>query len=137
MADKTFAVSVAKFAKKAKLAPSLVVRKTAIDMLSSVIRMSPVDTGTFRGNWHIAKGVLDKNVLNGTDMDGGRTLLAGVTALGDLKPGETVFIINNLPYSIPLEYGHSKQAPAGMVRITVKQFREFLSKAVKALEAEK
>ena len=137
MADKTFALSVAKFAEKAKLAPALVVRKTAIDMLSSLVRMSPVDTGTFRGNWHISLGALDKNVSTGTDKSGDTTLAAGISALQNVTPGESVFLINNLPYAIPLEYGHSKQAPAGMVRITVKQFGEFLKKAVASMESGK
>lgn len=33
-----------------------------------------------------------------------------------LKLGDTAYLVNNLPYAVPLEYGHSSQAPAGMVR---------------------
>jgi hypothetical protein len=33
--------------------------------------------------------------------------------------GKVFFLTNNLSYIRPLEYGHSKQATVGMVRITV------------------
>ena len=42
--------------------------------------------------------------------------------------------MNSLPYIRPLEYeGHSKQAPAGMVRVSVTEFQTFVDNAVKAL----
>ena len=37
------------------------------------------------------------------------------------KTTSTIIIVNGVPYIIILEYGHSKQAPQGFVRITMRQ----------------
>ncbi|WP_256203847.1 MULTISPECIES: hypothetical protein [unclassified Pseudomonas] len=39
--------------------------------------------------------------------------------------------MNNLPYAIPLEYGHSTQAPAGMVRVTLANFQHIVDEAIR------
>jgi hypothetical protein len=39
--------------------------------------------------------------------------------------------VNNLPYAVPLEYGHSKQAPGGMVRITLARFQQIVDEAIR------
>ncbi|MNJ81742.1 hypothetical protein D3C77_807050 [compost metagenome] len=48
-----------------------------------------------------------------------------------LTIGQTAFIVNNLPYAIPLEYGHSSQAPAGMVRVTLANFQRIVDEAIR------
>lgn len=39
-------------------------------------------------------------------------------------------VFNSVPYIRRLEYGWSKQAPAGMVRVNLKRFSQFLREAV-------
>ena len=39
----------------------------------------------------------------------------------DLK--QPIYISNALPYALPLEYGHSQQAPNGMIRVTVEDWK--------------
>ena len=48
-----------------------------------------------------------------------------------MTAGQVAFIVNNLPYAIPLEYGHSTQAPNGMVRITVERFQQIVDAAAR------
>jgi hypothetical protein len=43
--------------------------------------------------------------------------------------GKVHYITNNLPYAWRLEHGHSKQAPAGMVGLTVVEFAGIVDKA--------
>ncbi|NTX09022.1 hypothetical protein, partial [Myxococcus sp. CA040A] len=50
--------------------------------------------------------------------------------LEDSKLGDTVYVTNNLPYARRLEFGHSAQAPRGMVRVTVARLREILEGAL-------
>jgi hypothetical protein len=45
--------------------------------------------------------------------------------------GKVHFLTNNLPYALRLEYGWSKQAPHGMVGVTVKEYQQIVDKAVK------
>lgn len=73
---------------------------------------TPVDTGRARANWFMAEGAPDTSATAAkTPKDYAR---------GDFQAnGVPIFITNSLPYIVALEYGHSKQAPAGMVRVTL------------------
>jgi hypothetical protein len=41
-----------------------------------------------------------------------------------------IYLTNALPYARRLEYGWSKQAPSGMVRISAMRFAEAVRKAI-------
>ena len=41
--------------------------------------------------------------------------------------GDVIYLTNNLPYAVPLEEGYSKQAPAGMVALTVQDFQSVVA----------
>ena len=61
-----------------------------------------------------------------------RTLLK--TQVDGWKPGQTIFITNSLPYAMRLEHGYSKQAPAGMVKLTVQNYAQAVAKAARELK---
>lgn len=104
---------------------SLFVRKVALTALRSVVFKSPVDTGRFRGNWMVSVGSSSVEVLDVTDTTGGATISRGLAELATLKvnPYQHVYLTNNLPYAIRLEYGWSGQAPRGMLRVTVAEIQ--------------
>lgn len=125
----TFELDIARFVKKANGNIDLVVRKVALDLFKRVIMKSPVDTGRFRGNWQVAIGSVPAGTLTIDDKSGTATL-AKVTAITlGLRAGEVITLANNLVYAIGLEYGHSKQAPQGMVRLTVQEYGAVVTKA--------
>lgn len=125
-----FALELRKLIEKAKVAPELVVRKATLDIHSSVVDMSPVDTGRFKNNWNLALGAADLSITTGLDPSGSNTKARALAAAAAYKGGD-MFLTNNLPYAIPLEYGHSKaQAPQGMVRVTVARWNEHIKKAI-------
>ncbi len=126
-----FALEISAFAKKAGDNANLVIRKVAIDMYSRVIQRSPVDTGRFRGNWQLTVGKEPTGNVDRTDKTGSATVAEGTKAVAKFEAGPDIFIVNNLPYGSRLEYeGWSKQAPAGMVRITVAEYQGLIAKAV-------
>lgn len=104
-------------------------RKVCIEVSRGVIMMSPVDEGRFRGNWQAAIGSPPSQPIERKDKSGGVTVADAVSVAAQLRTGMTFFLVNNLPYALPLEYGHSKQAPAGMVRVTVARWQDIVSKA--------
>lgn len=110
-----------------------VTRKVAFDILSSVMRRSPVDTGRFRGNWMTALGTINTSTSGVADKSGGQALAQGASVLASFKPGQTIYMTNSLPYARRLEYGWSKQAPQGMVRLSVVEFSQFLQRAAEAV----
>lgn len=109
------------------------VRKIAIDVFREVIMMSPVDTGRFRGNWQVAIGTIPDGTVEIDDKAGTATLAkVQAEALG-LKAGETIFLVNNLPYARALEYGLSQQAPGGMIRLTVQRWKPIVEAVAQQL----
>lgn len=87
--------------------------------------------GRFRGNWQISIDTPAEGVLDQVDPAGGVTLAKLRLQVGQLTAGQTAYIVNNLPYAVPLEYGHSKQAPGGMVRITLARFQQIVDEAIR------
>ena len=133
MADtpEVFALKLGEFIEKAKAAPKQVVRKFGLDLFSQVVDRSPVDTGQFRWNWNVAFDRVDTFTTPGTDKTGAKTKERIRVLLNGWEVGQAIFFTNSLPYAIPLEYGHSKkQAPLGMVRITVAEAQDYIAKAV-------
>lgn len=127
-----FEMQLRKFAEKAKGNADKVVRRVVLDAWGRVIVRSPVDTGRFRGNWQYSAGQMPVGVLT---IEGTTEKPAPPPAAPDVVQGAGVvhYIGNNLPYARALEYGHSDQAPKGMVRLTVSEFRGIVDDAAKAV----
>jgi len=87
--------------------------------------------GRFRANWHLSIGVVENVTFDDVDPSGAETIAALVAAISDFTAGQMVYLINNLPYAIPLEFGHSTQAPSGMVRVTVARFQQIVQEAIR------
>src|SRR4051812_49190542 len=125
----TFELDIGRFVAKAKGNIDLVIRKISLDLFKRVIMKSPVDTGRFRGNWQVAIGSIPAGVLAVNDKSGTVTINRVQAAVLQLKAGDTITLINNLAYARRLEYGYSKQAPAGMVRLTLQEYPLVVTKA--------
>lgn len=91
--------------------------------------------GRFRGNWQFSIGAPAEGELDQVDPAGGVTLAKLRLQVEQLTIGQTAYIVNNLPYAVPLEYGHSKQAPGGMVRITHARFQQIVDEAIRNNQA--
>jgi hypothetical protein len=126
----SFARDLATLIEKAKDKQDLVIRKVSLDLYRSLVLKSPVDTGRFRGNWQVGIGAIDTATGSAVDPTGEAAIARADSALQNVKVGGVIYLTNSLPYAIPLEYGHSKQAPGGMVRTTVVEYGQYLAKAV-------
>ena len=118
---------LAALAAKTGLRMDTVIRKATYDLFSSAVRMSPVDTGRLRANWNVSYGTPDASESASTNT--GRGASEAAKAL-TLPVGGVVYLTNGLPYARRLEYGWSKQAPYGMIRYSVLQYRRFLLQAI-------
>lgn len=116
---------------------ALLVQKVALDALYRIILRNPVRTGRSRAAWTLypeAAGVPSP----------APTIPAGVTAaeasagqaegraLGRYRemlsgPRPFVEIVNGVWYVVGLEYGMSRQAPQGMVRVSLAEIRAALA----------
>ena len=125
----SFAVDISRWTEKAKGNLDLVVRKVALDLFRRIIMRSPVDLGRFKGNWQVAINSAPAGTLELNDKSGTATIARATAVTLGLKAGQSIFLVNNLSYARKLEFGHSKQAPMGMIRITVEEFGGIVSDA--------
>lgn len=148
MAEWSLDISVWAEAAKGRL--RFVCRRVTLDIFRRVIFMSPVDTGRFRANWQCAIGNMPDGVVDvqfdnaekhrrGTKVRGhaaGNISMSKATAeVMKFEPGQRIFLVNNLPYAVALEYGHSQQAPGGMVRVTIAEFQALAAAAATAAQS--
>jgi hypothetical protein len=130
----TFALDLRAFEKKFGERADSLIRAAALDMLGAIVQRTPVDTGRARGNWQTTIGAPAGGTVTTLDPSGALARAKALGALATFKGGSSVFIVNNLPYIVPLEYGSSKQAPAGMVRITLREWRGKVAAAARGLK---
>lgn len=128
-----FQDEVAAWVAKTNAKMELAVRKIALDVFTEVILMSPVDTGRFRGNWQVAIGDVPAGTLEIEDKDGTATISKVQAATMGLEVGQTIYLINNLPYAQALEFGSSQQAPGGMVRLAAQRWQPIVEKVAQEL----
>jgi hypothetical protein len=98
----------------------------------SVVMLSPVDTGLFKGNWQFSLTGTNASLLR-EDKDGTAVLADMLSGSKTFTAGQVAYIQNHLDYGWDLEHGYSPQArdPDGMVRVTALRFTEIVNEAVK------
>lgn len=90
--------------------------------------------GHFRGNWQVSFDAAKTGTLDRIDPKGADTKNEGESVIKSFTTGVgSIWMMNNMSYSLALEYGHSSQAPAGMTRISSLEFQTFIDKAVSEL----
>lgn len=133
MAVESFSLQIEKWTEETQKRVTLAVRKIALDVFERIILKSPVDTGRFRGNWQVQIGSIPTGTLEIDDKSGQVTLAKAQAEVLGVKAGDTIYLINNLPYARRLEYGWSNQAPEGMVRTTVTEYQPIVDKVVREI----
>lgn len=146
----SWSLDLGKYAEKTKQKTNDVKNKFAFKLYSSIVQKTPVDTGRARGNWLISPnaptGEVDENAT-------APKYNAGNAPKADND--ESIYIENNLPYINALEYGgypdpvkkgtyekgkgyvvkskngFSKQAPHGMVGLTMARYEKLLNEVIK------
>jgi prophage DNA circulation protein len=115
----SFAADLQRYAKKTGASLDETARAVTLEVFTSVIQDTPVDTGRARGNWQFT------TVSPAT----GETDQSEASAIAAVQPkaGEVNYLTNNLPYIGRLEYvGWSNQAPNGMVRKNIARVRQII-----------
>lgn len=110
-----FDIDLNKFSKKLNISVTQVVRKVSLDIWTGVTKRTPVDTGRARASWNLSEEFVNLATqpegFNSPNAVGSRGTITG--------KGKVVWITNNVSYIEFLENGSSKQAPTGMVEITL------------------
>ena len=115
------------------------VASAALQVFSATITRTPVDTGRLRGNWQIA---IDRRPQGIVDRKANAAMTEAKAVIQQFEEG-SIWIVNNLPYAASIEFGlygdgpktsggFSRQAPRGMLRVSLTEFDSALRKAVRA-----
>jgi len=112
----TFQADLNAFAEKLELNIGVVVEKIGNDLLAKIVKRTPVDTGRMRSSWAVS---LSEPSGYMPDKEGPFFDAQFPTTIGPITGKTTLWIVSNLVYAEPLENGHSKQSPQGMVKISV------------------
>lgn len=120
---KAFVKQVEQFSEKAFDALDKVFQEVVVDLGTSVVTLSPVLTGRFRGNWQLTVGAPANYSLVTTDPEGVTTLAKIKQEALKLESGQIAWLANQLTYGQLIETGdHSPKAPQGVVGITAVKF---------------
>lgn len=107
-------------------------RFAVLSLLRAIVLDTPVLSGRLRGNWQVTEVSPARSEIEGV-----RSLAVVISdarqTLEDSPVENTIYLTNNLEYSVPIEYlGHSSvKAPRGMVRINIVRWDAIVSRAVR------
>lgn len=111
---RSFALDLQGFVPKSQEKASNFIRLIALDLYSRITKRTPVDTGRARAGWAISVNAPSNYVPpEGTAVQLVQSDLSGFNL------DQVIYIVNNVNYIVYLEDGTSKQAPAGMVAISM------------------
>ena len=96
----SFESSIKAFSEKTQARVQKVISKSANEFANRVIERTPVDTGRAKSGWELS-----------------------------LTEAEAT-LRNQVAYIRALEYGHSQQAPQGMVRVTIAEWPQIVKAAL-------
>lgn len=113
----------------------LFVKKTVLELLKEVINLSPVKTGRFKANWITTVGGSTEEgnpeLMDKSSADTNIAYTRGAAAMEAYKKLDEVHISNNIKYADQLEYGSSKQAPVGVLGVSIDKIEKSLNESFK------
>lgn len=124
--------AVRAFAKLPQHRVNEVMKRTAITAYERLTRRAPVLTGRYRWGFNCSVNGIDYIVPDPAPPEYAKKKQVyyqwdpekAAKAFVEVSADDVVIISNSLPYAEALENGHSKQAPAGIFRVTIPEIKE-------------
>lgn len=135
-----FEASVTKWITQVETGLDDVIKTMLKSVYRDLVMGSPVDTGRFRANWQVTANYIPMHALNQYDKTGSETIREGnrdIDSMRFMRGGAItkVHFSNMLIYANALEYGHSKQAPAGVLGIVAVRLSSYMTSAIRQSRA--
>ncbi len=116
----SFQSDMVRFEKEVMGQSEKVIRQAAAAMFSRIVRATPVDEGTAKGNWQVGVNSTPDGPIERDDEGAALAEISLKTAQFTLA--DSLHFANSLPYIRRLESGWSGQAPAGMVATNIEDW---------------
>jgi len=97
-----------------------VAQHSCATLATAVHGETPRDTGAAQDSWRLVIGGVDRSPQGGNFLSSAKRM----------KVGEEFKMVSSLPYIRRLEYGWSKQAPAGMLRVNTARWPSIVAHSV-------
>lgn len=110
--------------------PVQVMRAATRTTFQRIVNRTPVKTGAARNNWSMGVGA-KVTATRGPDTDGSEALQDIIAKTAKMGMDKPVYLTNRLAYVERLENGSSKQAPVGMVAVTLAEFPSIFKTAAR------
>lgn len=91
--------------------------------------------GRFRANWQLGVGSMPGGTIATPDPDGGSVRARIQAAIPSDAAGKIYYLVNNVPYAQRLEHGWSRQAPQGVVGLSLLEVQDVVNNAVNHAKA--
>ena len=132
----SFSGDIRRFNEKVEKAATMIFRGTSLNLFSKIMKRTPVKTGRLRANWFTTIGSPSSRTVEETDKSGRKGIGYAKATTNIAKLGDSIFMVNNLPYAQVIEDGRkdgsgSEQAPQGMVKVTVAEFKQAVAEQAK------
>lgn len=121
----SFVSDVNKWAENAGLDVDKTLRATVLELGKEIIQTTPVDEGTARNNWFTGINRNPRGRRN-PSKNGSGSISNLESEYVKFGMGKRFRLVNRIPYILKLEYGSSKQAPSGMLRLAVQKARRII-----------
>lgn len=130
MAKGQFAEQMRRIVSTQKERIEYVRRRSIIALFDMVVLRTPVDTGRLRGNWVCTIG--GPNAASMAEIRSmAETKRQNEAKVNESTFKDVVYLTNNLTYAVAIEYGHSAQAPQGMMRVSAAQWPAIVKRTAK------
>ena len=124
---KEFNANITAFAEAMRVDSRLAYKRIIFDIWRRIIKRSPVDTGRFRASWTINQETPDETVQAPDQKSYSYKATFDESKLNWTQAYPMLWINNSLPYAERLETGWSKQAPSGVVGLTILEITTFIN----------
>jgi len=138
-----FKDSLKKFKLKTETRINRVTTSIVVKVSESLVDLSPVGDpsywqhpappgykpGHFKANWQYGFNHIPTSEIAGVDPDGAQTKAYIKSALPAVMNG-THYLANKVPYALRIEYGWSRQAPQGVVALTLLKLDRIVRQSV-------
>jgi hypothetical protein len=131
----SFSLQLDQFKQKAMASIEQTIKDVVIQIGETIINLAPVDTGRFKGSFQFTVGAPANFSPIRYDKEGTIALAELNARVAQWDTSQVAYFVSNLVYAISLEYGHSSQAPSGVIRITIAQFEKIVAAAAALNEA--